>query len=276
MGTPSESAYDYSGSQGEVQGTESTDSNPSGPNPAWNDVLNVIPDQFHGMVTPHFQKWDAAANQRIESINTQFAPYQPFVEHGISQEDLIQGLRLMQQLNESPQEVYEALVNAYGYGNQQQNQQPQNPQQPNQLNNLLNPQQQELVDPRVDRLQQGVDLMARIMYEQEQQMVSAQADSDLDTELNALKQKHGDFDEKYVLAYMNAGMTGDQAAQSYNQMKNSMLTNNPRPFAPSVMGNNSGQGAGIPSDAVDVTKLNGKETRNLVVEMLARAASQRT
>lgn len=260
------------------QGT-SSDADPagnSGPNPAWKDVLDVIPEQFHSLVTPHFQKWDQAAQDKITSTNQKYADYAPFAEHGITQADLTEGLRLSQAINQDPKAVFDALANAYGYKTMAdmkaddpaaanaavQDMTGQNAQQSQQMIN----------DPRVTKLEEGVNIMAQMLLTQQQTEVAQAADEELDNELSALRQKHGDFDETYVLARMNNGETADQAVNAFNELKNSLLTNNPRPFAPSVIG--SSGGSGVPSNAIDVTKLSGGETRNLVAEMLRHAAQQ--
>src|SRR5690348_6318495 len=191
--------------------------NSPGPNPAWQDVLNVLPEQFHPMVTPHFQKWDTEAQNRITELNTQlegFKQYEPLAQYGVNMEDVSQGLRLMHAVNNNPREIYDALASAYGYAvaNEQLTQGnipgaeggaiPQNPQEQQQVPQQLN-------DPRIDRLQQGVDIMANIILQQENEARAAQAETDLDNELKALRQKHGDFDERFVLAYMQSGMAAD-------------------------------------------------------------------
>lgn len=255
---------------GEVQGDSEGTPEAPGPNPAWNDVLSVLPEQFHSVVTPHFQQWDQSAQQRIEKANSdlkQFEAYQPFVEHGISPEDLGQGLQLMQQINENPQAVYQALGEAYGLtagqvqdaiesdGEEEDDEEPQNFQ-----------------DPRVDQLQQGFDLIAQNLLDQHQQKVDAEAEAELDQNLKALHEKHGDFDEQYVLSLcaVNESMTLDQAFDSYQQLVQSVLQQNPRPFAPNVMG--SSGGTGLPSQAIDPRQLDGKGTRDLVARMLQAAS----
>lgn len=258
--------------------------NPPGPNPAWDPVLNVLPTQFHSLVTPHFQQWDKAAQDRITSLNSDlesYNQYEPLKQYGVNMDDVAQALRLMHAVNNNPREIYDAIGESYGYNVAQQQLQSGNipgaengtiQQMTGQQENNQQIQQQPLNDPRVDRLQQGVDLMANIILQQQQEATNAQADSDLDNELSTLKTKYGDFDERFVLAYMNQGMSGDQAAQHFNTLKNEMLTNNPRPFAPGILGGtSSGNGSGVPSAAIDPTQLSGKETRNLVVEMLKAA-----
>lgn len=245
---------------GQVQGDA------PGPNPAWNDVLSVIPAEYHEKITPHFQQWDQSAQQRIEQVNSRvkdFEPYQPFVEHGIDPSELENGLRLLYEINNNPQGVWDALGKAYnlagesgGAGASGEDPEPQ------------------YQDPRFGDLQQGLELVSQIVLNEQQAKVAAQADVELDRELSDLKSKHGDYDERYVLAMMQSGMSGEQAIQSYQGLRNNLLQNNPRPFAPNVMGS-SGGGTGYPSQAIDPTKLSPKDTRSLVAQMLAAEFGQR-
>jgi hypothetical protein len=255
MGTPIEG--------GEVQGTEDA----PGLNPAWDSVLSQLPEEFHPLVTPEFQKWDQAAQKRIEDVNSQlaqFEPYKPFIESGIQSEHLEQGLQFLHQLNTNPQAVYEALKEAYGYDSSVDAEE-EDDSEP-----------EVFQDPRFDQLQQGVELVAQTILQQQQEKLNEQASRELDRELTELREKHGDFDERYVLslAAVNEGLTLEQAVQSYQQMAQNILQTNPRPFAPTVMGNSSG-GTGLPSQAIDPRKLDGKETRSLV-EQILRAANTET
>lgn len=274
MGTPVESD---AGNE-EVQGNVSSDAgdNTPGPNPAWNDVLSILPEQFHGVVTPHFQKWDQAAQQRIESVNSQlqsFEPYKPFVEHGITSEEIEQGLRLMFEINNNPQNVYDALAKAYNFG-QQANPPVANPNgsekdEDNEENPLAN------VPPEILEKLNGQEGMlkavAQIVLNDAKAKQDAQEDKKLDTELNSLKERIGDYDERYVLSLMQNGMSADEAGDAFVALKQSFAQN--RPFAPTVLGNSQG-GSGLPSNAIDPTKLSNKETRSLVAQMLEAAAKQ--
>ena len=227
MGTPIEG--------GEVQGEVSAETNAPGPNPAWNDVLSVLPEQFHSVVTPHFQQWDQAAQQRIEQANSsvkQFEDFQPFVENGVSAQDLEQGYRLLHEINQNPQAVYEALAEAYNLGGEQieaEEEEGEEDEAP------------EFQDPRFDQLQQGVELVAQTLLNQQQEKLNQQAERDLDNSLNALRKEHGDFDERYVLSLAAANdIPVEEAHKSYQELVQNILQKNPRPFAPNVMGNSGG------------------------------------
>lgn len=254
---------------GQVQGAGPLDveTSSSGPNPAWNDVLSVLPEQFHSVVTPHFQKWDNAAQSRVEAANAkvkEFEAYAPFLEHGINANEIEDGLRLLYEVNADPKRFMDALGKAFGLTDEQKAEVAEGV-----ADSTAPSQQQNLVDPRFDQLQGNLDLVNKILLEQHQKQQESIADAELDAELQDLKNKHGDYNERYVLAMMDSGMSGEEAVQSFMEMKNSLLQNNPRPFAPSILGSNSGGGSGLPSQAIDPTQLSGKETRNLVAQMLA-------
>lgn len=268
MGTPTDP-----GAVTEVQGGNSDVSDAPGPNPAWNDVLNVLPEQFHSVVTPHFQKWDDAANQRIESVNSQlktFQDYQPFVEHGITAKEIENGLRLVYEINNNPQNVYDSLAKAYNFGQQQQ----QTAQKPSTQDNDEGDENNAISPEILQKLQgqEGIlQAVAQIVLNDARAKRDAQADAELDKELSSLQAEYGDdYNERYVLAMMQNGMSGKEACDSFKEMRSSL---SPQPFAPNVLGS-SGGGSGVPSQAIDPTKLSGKETRNLVAQMLEQAARQ--
>lgn len=254
---------------GDVQGGNPDGDGAPGHNPAWDAVLNVLPEQFHSVVTPHFQQWDQSAQSRVEQANAQlkeFEAYKPFVEHGISTDEMEQGLRLLWEINNNPQNVYQALQQAYNYG-QQPGTTPQTPEIDE--NNPLSQLPPEILE-KINSQEGVLQAVAQIVLNDAQAKQDATADADLDRELNSLKEKHGEYDEDYVLAKMQNGMSGEDAVKSYQALVQRIT---PAPFAPAVLGNRGG-GSGIPSGAIDPTKLSGKETRNLVAEMLAAAQRQ--
>jgi hypothetical protein len=246
----------------EVQGETPDQSEAPGLNPAWSEVLSVLPENFHSVVTPHFQQWDNAAQAKIEAANAtlkEFEGYKPYVEHGIAPDDIEQSLRIMYQINNDPESVYKALAEAYKYG--------QAPATPVANESGESVEEKPAVDiagnPEFAKLQQGLELVSQIVLNDAQAKQDAAADIALDKELADLKTEHGEFDEKIVLSLMQSGMTAKDAHKTFSDVVNSQKTS----FAPNILGGTS-SGAGVPSNAIDVTKLDGKSTRNLVAEML--------
>lgn len=248
---------------GDVQGIEPTGDNSPGHNPAWDEVLSLLPEQFHSVVTPAFQKWDQSAQSRIEAANAelkQFEAYKPYVEHGINSDELEQGLRLLYEINNNPQNVYQALQNSYNFG--QQSETPETPEgEENPLNNLP----PEIIE-QLQNHEGMLQAVSQIVLNDAQAKQDAAADNALDKELNDLKTAHGEYDEDYVLAKMQLGMSGEDAVKSYQALVQRIT---PQPFAPTLLGSSGGNG--VPSSAIDPTKLSSKETRNLVAQMAEAA-----
>jgi len=266
-----------SGNEPEVQPEIQAD------NPAWSDFLGAIPAGMHEMVKPHLRKWDEGVNQRISQVHSEYADFKPFKESGVSRETLEQAYGIWQAINENPQEVYKLLGESYGFANQPipQEQNPQqgqvNPQQEQQINQPSGDEyelgQGGQFNPEIARLQAMTENMAQIMLQQHQAQQAAQeeaqADAELDKELSDAKAKYGDF-LRFVLSYVNTGMSVDAAVNAYKAFRNEVLSSHNRPGAPTVI---SGSGP-LPSQQIDPSKLNGKDTRNLVAEMVKASRQQ--
>jgi hypothetical protein len=159
--------------------------------------------------------------------------------------------------------VYSALQSAYNFGQQPEGQETEEEEE-NPLSNLP-PEILEKLNQH-DGLLQAV---SQIVLNDAQAKQDANADNALNKELEDLKTAHGEYDEDYVLAKMQLGMSGEDAVKSYQALVQRIT---PQPFAPTLLGSSGGNG--IPSNAIDPTKLSNKETRNLVAKMAEAAARQ--
>lgn len=252
MGTPIEG--------GEVQGgsPEGGGETP-GQNPAWNDVLSALPPEYHEVVTPHFQQWDQSAQSRIEQANAKvsaYEPYQQFVDNGITPDQLEQGLQLAYQVNANPEAVYRALAETYGYGGP-----------PNAQSQEGEGEEAEVFqDPRFDQLQQGLDLVAQTVLQEQQRKLENEAEAQISSEIASLNEKHPGISEEFIVSLMVNGFDADAIGEKWNSISQNILQTNPRPFAPNVMGSSSG-GTGLPSQAINPRTLDEKATRELVARM---------
>jgi hypothetical protein len=234
-------------------------------NPAWNDVLSIIPTEFHSQVTPHFDKWDKGVQGKISEVHKQYENYKPFVESQISPDDLRMGYGLLQAVYNKPLDVIRAMQQSFGLD----------------LSELLEVESGEeevetdyaQLPPEVQNqlatLQRQSETMGQILLKQREEALAAEESKRLDQEITSLKQKYGEFDEEVVLTLMLNGYDSEQAVQRYQQLANNIRSASNRPPAPQLLGS----GGAIPDKSVDPRKLNPKETRNLVAEML-RASAQ--
>jgi hypothetical protein len=250
--------------QGQSEGLDTGGS--SGINPAWNEMLQAIPEEYHSQVTPHLQKWDKGVQDRFNQVHSQYDGYKPFVENEISPDEIQFAMGLLNAVNNDPLAVREAInswIEQEGIEKAQGEGQPQGEQgQQNGQFDLAS-------HPEYQQMSQVVQEMAQILVNQREQEQQSQEDSELDQELSQLAEQHGEFDEPFVLSRMAAGATGEQAVQEYQQFVQQVLSGQRKP-GPKVLGG----GGSLPQNNIDVKKLDGKERRSLVENMLRAAAQE--
>lgn len=228
------------------------------PSSPYAQYLEPLPESVRPLVEPAFKKWDADVTQKFQSVHSQYEglkPWESIAQSGYDPETAQQALALMQAINDDPEQVYRALAESFGFGEQ------------GQTDPAGNVPDDEYVDPRFQTVEEMTNAMAEILLQQENARREAAEDAELDQYLNTLKQQHGDYDEDYVLAHMQLGMTGEQAVQKYQQMLQGFQATRPGATAPAVLGS----GGSLPSQSIDPAKLSSKDTRDLVAQMLAQA-----
>jgi hypothetical protein len=238
----------------------------SGNNPAWNDVLSVIPQELHSQVTPHFSNWDKGVQEKINQVHQQYNPYKPFVESQISPDDLRMGYGLLQAINTKPLDVIRAMKESFGLDLTELLDVPNNEPDPNETQYAQLPPE---IQQQLAALQRQSELQGQILLKQREEALAAEQSQILDKELAEARQKYGDFDEEIVLTLMLNGYTTDQAVQRYNQHVGAIKAASNRPQPPQLLGS----GSAIPDQAVDPRKLNPRQTKDLVAEMLRAAAN---
>ena len=240
-----------------------------GGNVAWQPFLDVLPTSLHPTVTPVLQQWDKGVNERFREIHSQYEPYkayQPLIDNEVPLESIEYAPGLMEQLNQNPRGIYDALVQTFadewGLNQGAPVADPGYTDQPFG--------EEGYVDPRVAQLEEGFKQLAGLIIGEREQVAQQQqlqeADTQLDQTLTDLKTRHGDFNERVVLGLMLSGMEPDEAVAEYQSSVNSALEASRRPPAPGVIS----QG-GVVAPSQDVRKLDGKDTRALVAQMLQQA-----
>lgn len=124
-------------------------------------------------------------------------------------------------------------------------------------------------NPEFQQMKETQDQMAQIMVQQNQQNEENEADAELEREFEDLHEKHGDFDEGYVLSQMMSGAEPEEAVEAYNEFVNRIRSEEKRP--PTVMG----EGGSVTSSNVDPSKLDSKGRKAMIQDMLSRHAQER-
>jgi hypothetical protein len=225
-------------------------------NPAWNDLLQSVPEEHHQAITPHLKNWDQGVNHKIEKIKQEYAPWEAYKSRGVNPADVDFALQTLNHLNENPVDVYTKLqeyLTAQGLIEQQQQYTQGQESEPVEIPD----------DPRIAELYAGFGTLAESYLTDQQRQIESAEDAALARELKQMTEKYGDYDEDYVLALMQNGLDTEDAVKVYFE-KVEQITRHRSP-APKVIGS-AGFNPGQPT--IDPRKLNDRQTRDLVSDML--------
>lgn len=253
------------GTQGIQQATESTGTE-SSINPAWSDLLSVVPSQLHSQVTPHLTKWDQNYQKSINEVHSQYEPWKKYQEGGVSPDDVDYALGLLNALSENPTEVIKALQEWVGAENPEQQGQFNQTQQQQTPNNIED--DPILSHPKFQEMQEALNTMAGIILSNREKEQQDAADAELEEDLQTLRDEYGDFDEELVLALASKGEDFDYAALENAVKAVQEKTKVVRQPGPPVLGNGAAPPSELPKPQTDA------ERRQLVANMLRQATQQ--
>lgn len=247
--------------------TQGSEEQSTGLNPAWNELMQVLPSSLHSLVTPHLQKWDQNYQEGIGKVHSEYESWKPFKEQGIAPEQVTYGLQLLDAIENRPEEIFEALKNYLQVEDDPQTEETQEQEEQGQQSTPIDI----ASTPEFQQLAQMVNAMAELTVQQNTQQLDAQADTELENEFTAAHENHGDFDEKWVMVQMLAdeNLTIDQAVQAYKEFEQGILTKANRP-GPRVLS----PGGGTPNPGVNPSQLDEKGRKSMIANMLAQAAQQ--
>jgi hypothetical protein len=233
-----------------------------------NAFLKNIPEVDRKVLEPYIKQWDAGVTKRFQSIHDEYRPYKQL---GVDVEELQTALAISQLIDRDPQLVYDQLAAHLGHAGAQQvmAQQTQTPQEP-----AVDPRYAGLPQEFLTEYEQQKQLLiqvATLLAEDRKTKQAEQENQDFTEYLGKLHQKHGEFDEEYVAMKMSQGLTGEQAIKAYSdfvQAQVNRVTGGIR-RPPTLLG---GQGS-VPSGTVDPSKLSGRDSKEIMAQMLQHAAA---
>lgn len=236
-------------------------------NPAWEPMLNKIPEQFRGMVTSDLRQWDQNYQQGIQQVHSQYEGYKPFLEQEITPEALNNAMLVQQALENNPEQFIRTVAEYYNLQLGEQGQ--PDPEETGEGEGEGLP-FDITQDPQFQRYQQATELMAQQMMTQAQQQEDAQWDQQVASDFEAAKEKHGEFNEDLVIQRMLA--TGEDVNSAVEFVNGAIQAEvakhrSPGATAPIMMGS----GGGLPSQQTPVGNLSPQDRRALVMQRLAAA-----
>src|SRR6478609_6160995 len=88
-----------------------TQQQPTGENPAWGELLGVLPSSLHQQVKPFLSKWDQGVQERLTKVQSQYDPYKDFV--GTDPEQIRASMKLAELVASDPRGFYDNLGSYY-------------------------------------------------------------------------------------------------------------------------------------------------------------------
>lgn len=250
----------YTGEDAVPQG-DVTGASPGGGNPAWQEFLEPVPQEYHDKVRPVLEKWDRGVQERFNKVHQQYEPWKPILDAGVDPDTATFALNLLNSINENPEQVWKALGDYYKLSGS-----------PSGQGLESEPIEEDPYAGRFSELERQNQIMAAHLLKNREKELEAQAEAQLDQELNQMRTKYkaqGEFDERFVLAYMQNGMDTEDAVKAFYEYRDNMLRQHGQ--KPLIMGT----GGGVPQYNTDVRKLSSGDTKNLVVQMLQQAAAEK-
>jgi hypothetical protein len=256
-------------SQGQADQNDSGQSG-TGINPAWNDVLSIVPEQLQPQITPHLQKWDQNYQESLNKVHSQYEGWKPFIDGGVEPSDVDFALGLLNAISTNPQEV-QAALNEWleseegGEGQEYEDEQ-------GQFNSAEQTDPYDITQhPAYQEMEQAVQTMAQILLGQREEEQQAQADEELDQELKTLEETYGEFDVRYVLglAMNDESLSLEDAVKEYVSLQEGILSGKRKPGPPVL-----GSGGSSPNSDLNPAKMSSTDTKALVAQMLQNSLGQ--
>jgi hypothetical protein len=250
---------------GEQQATQG--GSEGGLNPAWNPLLEKLPSSLHGMVTPHLREWDQNYQRDVQKVQSQYEPYNSFLEAGVDPEVLQAAYQLYQLTEQDPERIYNELGKFYGYGGDQGQDGQEELEQEDGWDG-----EDITQHPRFQELAQNQEAMAQLLMAQHEQEQMAQAEQQVDQEITSIKEKHPDMSVDEEIMMLNVatqrGINLEEAADIVFQYNESITQRalQGQPHAPRVM---SATGSIPGAPPIDPAKLDAKGRKELVANILA-------
>lgn len=252
------------------EGTE-----PSGINPAWAPVLEVLPTQLHHLVTPQLQQWDKNFQTEVGKAQQQFEPWKELAESGI---DPVMAHGILNLMNTNPQQLVDTMIQYYNLSQGQTPAAPGTP--PNPLDQLDLDQIQAPDNGQFDIESHPAFQALKLQNEQimqgfnqrAQQEVIEKANAEIDNEIKAVQTAHPDVNVQDLIMFAANTPGIENMQQAYDNMvayNQRVLQNRPTNGAPPVLAPTGG----TPSpQATPVASMGRKDRVGLVAEILAQAA----
>lgn len=166
-----------------------------GIHPAWEPIRQQLGLQFE-TIKPELAKIDKNYHDHIEKVNGQLAPWKPILEQGVTPQQVQQAFMMLQKINESPEEIYQAL----GQFLQENGRLPQNAaeaaqavEDADEAADEYDSEESRKISELEKQLNDLRDLQAQQLNQIQMEQIQAKADREVEEEYSAFQKAHPDL-----------------------------------------------------------------------------------
>lgn len=248
--------------------------------PAWQEVLEGIPQEFHASLTAKLADMDKRAQDLVQGTQAQYAPYKEYIDANIPPEVLKQSLYLANQLQNDPEAFVQRAIENFkleGYTKAEAEEI---------VNSQVNEWDGEDITqhPMMIQMAKQLEALNGIVTTQQNESQAQKEQREFDEYMEALQEHHkddGPFDTLYVASLMANNVEAEDAVKQYYDMINNAVASRigtqqvSTPNAPPVvMGGAGNAGSGSASEPVKMGSLSNGETQDLVIQMIEKMNQQ--
>jgi hypothetical protein len=254
--------------------------------PAWEEILKVIPAEYHPAVKPTLLKWDQGVTEKLTEVRSEYEPYKKFIEAKIDPTFIENSLSLASSFQNDPASVVAQAIEAFelDYLTQEEAEALKSQEPNNDLGNddgaldLEN-------DPRFKAMKDTLDRLEGTLTSQQQSEQEKAEQERFEKTLKDLEEEHGSFDRLFVTALVAQGIDAEQAVKSYqntiNQAVESKLAadgitvgsgSSTNSTPPVVMGGNGESSSGLPENPVDFAAMTDSDVKHLALQFIEQDA----
>jgi hypothetical protein len=244
-------------------------------NPAWDEILNYIPEDKRPEVLPKLKGWD----DNFAKVQSEYAPYKPLLEHKVTMEDVQKAFAFANLVNTNPKALYDELGQRFGFGQGQQ--QVPNKEEDEDDPDFVKDQIPDLTKhPEFVKMQQTLQQFEQRAMEEAQRQEAAKVETQIESEFTALETQlktklSPKAREEILIRSVKIGdRTGNYSinegykdyASFVNQIRNSRANNS----APRVFSGNGG----LPASNKPISQMDEEERAARIVAFLEASGKE--
>jgi hypothetical protein len=255
-------------------------------NPAWQKVLDALPESLHKVVLPALQEWDNNVQERFAELHKEYEaykPYEPFIKNNIAADFAWQSVVFADELQREPAKVAAQINEAFelGYVDKTTHEQALASAASNEPSvdddDIFSEGKVDLTKiPEFMTMKQTLDALQKARDEETQSEQEQREIDEFNTELDALEAevtgKGQPFNRMFVTALMAQGVSKEDSVKQFHTLlavkpdeKTDEGTSIP---AVVTMGNGGTVGGGQPDGSVNWNSMKTSEFNENVAKAL--------